>query len=217
MADANGIMASANEAMVGEMKATRLSGERPAFENTFFSLILLHHEVVRGITRFETHTPLGAVFSGSPSTVIQSEGRRVLNDIAKELVSSLRNEKSLKSGLTTAELIEVCYDASFEFNRSFLSHYFRNFYHIVKYVDRHAPPEERHDYMDIVRAQLSTGEQVLLFYNCLTTRGDKFSDLIERYGLLEGMPFDQLADPNHKSLYAPSAYSMNAGFLPDVG
>ena len=65
----------------------------------------------------------------------------------------------------------------------------------------------------VIRAQLSSYELLLLFYNCHSSLGKKkFSPLIVKYALLENMSQDNLAGRqlklpvDDKSLYPPCAY-----------
>ena len=102
-----------------------------------------------------------------------------------------------------------------------VGHYFRNLYNFVKFVDQESDfPKDHKDkkfYTNLIRAQLSSDELGLLFYNCLSNRGAKFKVLVEKYALLEDMDFKKLVqelgedyivtpDEEHKSLYDESAY-----------
>ena len=69
-----------------------------------------------------------------------------------------------------------------------LGHYMRTLYHIFSFVDRSSLPEEKKIiYTNILRAQLSTYELCILFYNGLVGEGEKgFKPLIEKYGIQPG-------------------------------
>jgi len=92
-----------------------------------------------------------------------------------------------------------------EYKGPLIGHYFRNLYTIIKIVDR-SSVENKRDYTNIIRAQLSSSELVLLFYNCISPWGRKFKPLVERYALLKTLPEDALADERDRSLYEPSAF-----------
>jgi len=89
-----------------------------------------------------------------------------------------------------------------------LGHYFRHLYHIVRFVDEaEMTHQQKYKYIRLVRAQLSTYEQLLIFYNCLSIYGkDKFKPLIERYALFKNLNTDLLLDGNHKMSYTNDAY-----------
>ena len=44
-------------------------------------------------------------------------------------------------------------------------------YNIIKFIDNNAPKKEAKMYSNLVRAQLSTNELSLIFYNCLSEEG----------------------------------------------
>src|SRR5215213_5051365 len=51
---------------------------------------------------------------------------------------------------------------------------------------RASPVKDKHLYTNLVRAQLSSYEIALTFYNCLSEMGrEKFKPLVERYALLK--------------------------------
>jgi len=68
-----------------------------------------------------------------------------------------------------------------------IGHYFRHLYHILKFID--SQDVEKQDYANLVRAQLSGEELVLLFYNCMCKepKFEKFHKLVEDFELLKGM------------------------------
>jgi hypothetical protein len=88
-------------------------------------------------------------------------------------------------------------------------HYFRHLYNLIKFVDRSSTLtyEEKRVYTNIVRAQLSSYELLLLFYNCLSICGrDKFKGLVEKYHLLKWVPGEKLINEKHKEAYSASAF-----------
>lgn len=94
-----------------------------------------------------------------------------------------------------------------------LGHYFRNLYHIYKYVHitQLIDPNEKQFYCNIVRAQLSTDELVLIFYNAITPIhyfSDKpnlgypnFKYLIDKYDILQNMNHRLLLDKEHLTIF----------------
>ena len=92
-----------------------------------------------------------------------------------------------------------------------LGPYFRTLYHVFKFVDGQASLDEQEkvDYANIARAQLSRFEIALLFYNCLTPFGGGFKPLIEKYGILKHVNDADLANLAHRTdptLYRPTAF-----------
>jgi hypothetical protein len=78
----------------------------------------------------------------------------------------------------------------------------------VKFVHQ-SDIDDKRLYTNLIRAQLSSYELVLLFYNCLSELGrEKFKPLVEVYALLKTLPRDLLANaPDHVPLFANGAYS----------
>jgi hypothetical protein len=92
-----------------------------------------------------------------------------------------------------------------------LGHYFRTLYHVFRFVDDNKvlTTGEKRRYTSLVRAQLSQGELLVLFYNCVSAYGiEKFKPLVERYGLLENLNTDELLNKSHTGIdfFAESAY-----------
>jgi hypothetical protein len=96
-------------------------------------------------------------------------------------------------------------------NEQSLGPYFRTLYHVFKLIhrQRYLSRQEKIDYANIARSQLSRYELALLFYNGLTPYGEKFKPLIERYGILKHLDQFDLPDAAHKTnaqLYVPTAF-----------
>jgi hypothetical protein len=71
-----------------------------------------------------------------------------------------------------------------------LGHYFRNLYHIVKFIDQSEALGTfslKYKYVKILRAQLSAPEILLVALNGLTSYGEGFKPLIEKYRLLKNL------------------------------
>ncbi|NUU04131.1 putative phage abortive infection protein [Herbaspirillum robiniae] len=79
-----------------------------------------------------------------------------------------------------------------------LGHYFRNLFQILSYIDEFAVDDPfkagkkspRRRYANLLRAQLSTNELTLLYFNCQGTLVDngRFRELVTRYRFLEHLP-----------------------------
>jgi len=100
-------------------------------------------------------------------------------------------------------LIEACRKSmdvenkyiKFNGNQSQLGHYYRHLLQVIRYVDtsNYLTNEEKRSYADIVRAQLSTHEQLLLFYYAISKPGRGWlaePNLIVRYELIKNIPLE---------------------------
>ena len=163
-----------------------------SFENRFFNMVSLHHEIVKGI---DLRTKGEVTSSGRDCLKVFYER------LIKEFVSALKgNHLIYKDGILSG------YEQFYEKHAHELGHYFRNIYRILKFIDESDIPNKT-EYSGILRAQLSNPELALLFYNGLTVRGDKLKPLAERYALFENLEPNQLAQKNEDSkFYKREAY-----------
>ncbi|MGA2624771.1 MAG: putative phage abortive infection protein [Bacteroidota bacterium] len=174
------------------LQDTKEDTERLAFESQFFQLIRVHINIIEGIEQ-------------QYSTYLM-KGRQWLSHLWENLSKNLDSELSKTTNEQAIVVIQRVYGKFFEDNEHHLGHYFRHLYHIVAFVDRSSlSRHEKQSYMKLLRAQLSSHELLLIFYNCLSTRGiNKFKPLTEKYALFEHMPKPK---DDHKNLYNATAFS----------
>lgn len=164
--------------------------QRQNFENTFFHLLELHNTVVN-------------------DTVYQDkEGRAAFESLFKDSWQDIYNRHPKSNYSDERAQIHAVWNEFFETNQQQLGHYFRLLYNVVKFIDN-SPIDERQRYVNIVRAQLSTYELGLLFYNCLGPDGEeKFKPLAEKYALFEDIEENVIKDVSHKRKgYEDGAFS----------
>lgn len=153
-----------------ELKGQKLQLERQAFENAFFQMLRLHNEIVDAF-RYR-----------SPVSAREFSGKECFGAIKSDITPFLTNARF---GAAVEDRYEKFYVDHAHWN---LGHYFRNLYQIVKYVHNTELPNKKF-YTNIIRAQLSSDELFLLFFNALSTFGrEKFLPLIVEYELLEHLP-----------------------------
>ncbi|CAI6221437.1 putative phage abortive infection protein [Bacillus subtilis] len=157
-----------------ELKETRIEFEttnktliKQQFDNTFFNMINLHNEIVSSL-HISDHQGKYAL-SYLNSQIKSYYGTVQLDDKRARIVRS--------------------YESFYA--KYYFGHYFRNMYRILKFIDEteELSVSEKKNYIGILRAQLSTGELLLIFYNALSVRGKKFKALILKYNF-----FDDLLD-----------------------
>lgn len=195
------------------------------FESTFFQLLRLHSDIVHRI-RYE-EVDIEFVDGARPQSDRLS-GREAFRSFYGRYDQSYRNWTNV---ITTRpeyehassdprdieredldQAIIQSYDEFYVDVQSDLGHYFRNLYHMVKFVDSSsASLEERESYMSFIKAQLSSYELLLLFYKGLSNYGrGNFMPLIVKYALLENMPTERLIDGRHSELYSKAAFGGDA-------
>jgi hypothetical protein len=167
---------------------------KQTFENTFFQMLKIHADIVAAMD----------IRSGGE---VRASGR----DSLKIYYSRVKNAvKKVERGDFTNVLDGARAVYAEEFNRyeSDLGHYFRNLYRIFKFIDE-SNIEDKRAYTGIVRAQLSSDELALLFFNGLGEYGEKFRILIEKYCLLENLRQEHIPLCNELSVfYKESAFGI---------
>lgn len=170
------------------------------FENKFFQLLNLHHTIVKGIDHYKHSTH---------RTITGRDCFIEYYQLFKEWYSRHNAPAPLHP---LEDQINTSYKDMFRTYQSDLGHYFRNLYHIIKFIDL-SGIENKYFYTSLVRAQLSTYELLLLFYNCLSEYGNKKAKpLIEKYSLFKNLPIDSLIDiapykkEDHIALYSKEAF-----------
>ncbi|UGU15966.1 putative phage abortive infection protein [Sinomicrobium kalidii] len=208
------------------------------FENTFFNLLSLHHQIIDSIDldiekekRVKSPSVNTVRFSLDNPTEYERiiiKGRDIFKLTYDELKEKLGDKKAIES-------INIDYMEFYESVQTDFGHYFRNLYRIIKLVDQtefHSHSEldvdpngitrierlgytqpnynTRYKYTSIIRAQLSDYELLWLFYNGLSEKGnEKFKPLIEKYSILKNLPKDKLNNPELTEEYKPKAYNNN--------
>jgi len=96
-----------------------------------------------------------------------------------------------------------------------LSHYIRNLFQIVKYIDEQdekvIPFDKKFQYASTLRSQLSNHEQLLLYYNAISVLGKPWIEkgLLQKYCMIKSLPIP-LADFHKTPLsWLPEKNSFN--------
>jgi hypothetical protein len=186
--------------LAGQKEEMQLQNETlrvQKFENTFFQMLNLLSDSVNSLDLKEYDK-------------ITHSGRdcfeKFYNEFSSEVYSmnKLENRKDfIKVEINKAILP---YEHFYYSRKSDLSHYFRTLYHIIKFIDN-SNIKNKKQYISITRAQLSSYEQVLLFYNCLHKNGiEKFKPLIEKYTLFKNIDISLVFNKEHFKEYQKSAF-----------
>ena len=160
--------ASAQE---GSQKALHIQN----FERTFFEMVRLHNDIVKDLDFGRR--------PGSAETMSGRNGFRYLFEIFGDCHGKA-NTKFNRSGQLT--IVQEAYSSFHYQHQQDIGHYFRNFYRILKFVDN-SPIDDKTNYTGILRAQMSSFELALLFYNSLHPLGINLKPLIEQFAILENM------------------------------
>ena len=168
------------------------------FDNTFFQLLSNHSTIVNSMDLRK--------YGGKE---VFAEGRDCFNTFYQKLEHYIKTKnKKIKLDPKKEDLESTIesYHLFYERDQNNLGHYFRNLYHIIKFIDN-SDIKKNKTYTNFVRAQLSSHELVLIFYNCLSSNGkEKFKPLIEKYALLKNMNTSLVFNQSHLNEYKKSAY-----------
>lgn len=183
------------------------------FESTFFNLVNLHHLIVNSINlsnRVPKYPGFEKIFTKNEDRndkiSITIQGKDCFGEFRSFFMTEFKNHETASPEKPTIELIQNSYWIFFENNQSQLGHYFRNLYHIFKFIKNSDEPNKL-IYSSLLRAQLSNDELFMLFYNCLTSLGnEKFKPLVEEFHLLQNLNPDDLINSEHKQLYNSDAF-----------
>ncbi|MCD4833384.1 MAG: putative phage abortive infection protein [Bacteroidales bacterium] len=163
------------------------------FENSFFRLLEQHHRIIDSFViepKPNKDDDEIKPFTEERKKIIQLEAFDFLAKDFKHRYKKVREirfpaDKSIQNVFIYAFLHHTFGKYGY-----MLGHYFRNLYHIVKYIEEDKSLktfELKYKYAKILRAQLSAPEILLIALNGLTYYGEAFKPLIEKYRLLKNM------------------------------
>lgn len=138
--------------------------EKRDFEATFFNLLANLRNAVNDVSVVKASDPFG-----------KSDGRDGFSTIISNIYRSNPHD------------IEEEYKKNYFRNRDDLGHYFRLFYHILKYIDN-SNVTDKAFYARILRANLSESEITIIGMNgCYGGGQRKLKPLIEKYSMLHNI------------------------------
>jgi hypothetical protein len=176
-----------------------------AFDSVFFNLLERFSEVRDSVE--QERSELVTDRAQPTSRFVTVSGRAAFNELCQSLVSALRATPDPNNRLL---FIQTTFDTIYRLSESELGPYFRTLYHIFKYIHNSSlTPQQKIDYANIARSQLSDVELCVLFYDGLTDKADHFKPLIEEYGILKHINPARLAiedDKRNVALYHPNAF-----------
>lgn len=165
------------------------------FENNFFRLLEQHHRILDSFIIEQKPNKEGDSIAPFPDKRKRITQLEAFDFLAKDF--KYRYEKVKEIRFPADKSIQTVFVYAFLHHTYgkygyMLGHYFRNLYHIVKFIDDDKSLktfELKYKYAKILRAQLSAPEINLIAWNGLTHYGEAFKPLIEKYRLLKNMNF----------------------------
>lgn len=180
------------------------------FENTFFNMLNLHREIINNLLLkcLKKHW----IYNGNSHWAgtkesIPIEQRKYLYTILNQQINIEEDDdfygkkvisklfEILNCYIKNAEVknINTLYDNFYKEYNEIIGHYFRNIYHILKYIKKTSEKKQididSKFYTNILRAQLSNSELALLLLNALSKYGkDELFPLLIEYEFMEPLP-----------------------------
>lgn len=178
--------------------AARDQNSRQQIESQFYNMLSLQQQVVQS---FDLHR------LGDHAHTIQ--GRDCFRDWKNKLHARYKELK----GSGQYELGDTRERALDAYNKIWVSHqgdlglYFRSLYSIFRFIERSQYAEK--DFALVVRSLLSDHELLILFYNCLSKKGENFKHFAIKYALFDNLDVDLLLSPRHIVLMDVGAFGGN--------
>ena len=147
--------------------------KKQVFENTFFSLLKIHADTLESL-KFNDKLLCCALNLNAEESV----GRAVFSSILSWMSTDKDDMQKIREN----------YKFFQDSENHIVGHYFRGLYQILKFIDySDLTKEEKESYSRILRAQLSTDELALLYFNCICTSVDsgQFRNLLIEFKMLE--------------------------------
>nr|WP_263327009.1 putative phage abortive infection protein [Neobacillus sp. Marseille-Q6967] len=160
------------------------------FEQTFFNLVSLHHDIVNSIS-----------FDLNGDSEIN--GRNVLHKIYLKLSKSLEYNETEDSINVRYRFINKGYEAWYIEHEMFIGHYIQNIFHLLNFIDRQNMSfENKYQYAKIVRAQFTNTELLILFYNTISRiEKRKFIEIMRKYKLFKYLNTEHLLHDKDKEIF----------------
>jgi hypothetical protein len=172
-----------------ELRETRKVFERQRFESTFFQMVAVFQSVVS-----ELEVGIGDARS--------RVGRACFEDLLSRLRTAYVGVDIAESD--EARRMQEAYQRFYIEHDYLLGPYFRVLHNVLRYVHE-SQLDDKKVFANIVRAQLSSFEVALLFYNSLSPHGKGIRTYIDCYKLLKHLPDSRLIEPSHAAWITPRA------------
>lgn len=204
-------IAQQNHALRIQQQEIEDNGEiikRQIFDSSFYNMLSMHNALVNSIDLRDTREK-HVVTEGKDC--FETFFSRLKREVDSYISNSVGGVQAARDEFIKKMMIDKYieqYETFYKKNQKNLGHYYRNLYSLISMVDNSTLDDDvKYQYAKVVRAQLSTYELLLLFYNCLAMGKEKFKPLIEKYALLKHVDEQALLKSEHKDQYLGTAYA----------
>jgi hypothetical protein len=169
---------------------------RQQTESQFYNMLTLQQQLVQA---FDLHVQ-------RPDSQITIQGRDCFRDWRKKL-QRVFDASGLK-GLEEKPRAVAAYQQILSGHQGDLGLYFRSLYSVFRFIEQSEYADKKHLAL-VVRSLLSDFELVFLFYNCLSSKGKKFTRFANEYALFDNLDLSLLLDSNHVRFMDVPAFGEN--------
>jgi len=177
-----------------DLSETRKQIASQQVESQFYNMLSQQQEVVRGLD----------LQSREDNEVI-ARGRDCFREWHENLQSMY---KDIGKNQKLRDPYALSYGCLFEVHKSDLGLYYRSLYSVFRYIER-CGHDDAKEFGRILRSLLSDYELVLIFYNCLTERGENFKRFVYQHGLFDNIDPTLLLSKHHVRIFDAEAYGSN--------
>lgn len=206
------------------------------FENNFFNMLDMHRDNAQQIhidiycnhehnskdPFYDAYTLLTNTYSiivhDSPTSLLDKYNDKVTTSFGKRLTSIFDGDSI---STDDKKIFKMCHNVLRDSARESFDKYFKHLYRLAKYTYDHAPLGKRKEYAGIIRAQLSSFEQIIIYYHCLQDDDihlhrncSKFQHLVEQLCLMHNINTKYIFDDGAAGKYSPEAFNRPITFLP---
>lgn len=179
-----------------DSKEAREQNARQQTESQFYNMLSLQQQVVQA---FDLHRV------GADNHTIQ--GRDCFRDWGRKLMPRYSELGALYNHNHSKERAESAFGKIMHSHQGDLGLYFRSLYSIFRFIERSEYATK--DFALVVRSFLSDYELVLLFYNCLSFKGEKFRRFAVAHALFDNLDVSLLIREDHVVYMDRESYGKN--------
>lgn len=178
--------------LVQTLKEQRRNAEESQINSVFWGMLEHLQKEVADLAIYEER--LGQASSSGQVEHIQRTNKDYFEALRRMLQQEFQTPPTETSQAERAkQAIQTCLELYVKNPR--LGSYFRLLYRICRFVDTSILSEEKkHDYINILRAQLTSSELLHLRYNADLSEGKNFMQLINKYNLVKHLPTFELLE-----------------------
>lgn len=167
-----------------------------AFEGTFFQMVRLHNELLNSID---------LTSGGGDRAVKVLSGTDCFASAWTQYRGYFKKGTGYENKEGRKEQIEIAYGKLWNFFEGEFGHYYRSLYNVIKFV-HNSEVKDKKLYTNIVRAQISAQELIIMLYNGIYHSDSKFIPLIEEYALLKHIPHQAIPSELDFTFYSEKAF-----------